>query len=196
MGHSLRYLFHLAFRCGSLGLFTVGILDSSVLILPFGNDFLLLGLSASHISHVPLYVVAATLGSVCGVAVTLWLSRKAGEKVSKQHKGGAWKYVQKHTQRRGGLALTFASVMPPPFPFTMFVAAAGALKVPWKKVLLFVAGGRALRFTIEGVLAIRYGRWILSIAESPALKISMYVMVAITLGGIAYSIYNLFRRRG
>ena len=126
--HSLRYLFHLAFRCGSLGLFTVGILDSSVLILPFGNDFLLLGLSASHISHVPLYVVAATLGSVCGVAVTLWLSRKAGEKVSKQHKGGAWKYVQKHTQRRGGLALTFASVMPPPFPFTMFVAAASDLR--------------------------------------------------------------------
>ena len=173
----MRYLFHLAFRAGSLGLFTVGILDSSILILPLGNDFLLLGLSASHTSHVPLYVIAATLGSVCGVALTLWLSRKAGEKVSKQRNGRTWKYVQKHIRQRGGLTLTFASVMPPPFPFTIFVAAAGALKVPVKKVLLFVAGGPTLRVAIEGVLAIHYGRWILSIAKSPAVKMSMYVML-------------------
>lgn len=190
----MRDLFHLAFQAGSLGLFTVGVLDSSILILPLGNDFLLLGLSASHTSRVPVYVASATAGSVCGVALTLWLSRKASEEVLKRRKRRTWKYVEKHTQQHAALALTLASVMPPPFPFTLFVAAAGALRVPLKKVLLFVAGGRLLRFTIEGLLAFHYGRWILSVANSPAIKTSMYFMILVAVAGAAYSIYGLVRR--
>ena len=66
--------------------------------------------------------------------------------------GRTWKYVEKQMKEKAGWALTLGSLMPPPFPFTLFVAAAGALRVPLKKVLPFVAVGRLLRFTIEGVL--------------------------------------------
>jgi len=77
-------------------------------MLLLGNDCLLLGLSASRTSRVPLYIAAATLGSVCGVALTLWLSRKAGEQVSKMRKGRTWKVRRKThpTARSLGLQRT------------------------------------------------------------------------------------------
>jgi membrane protein YqaA with SNARE-associated domain len=190
----LRHLFRLAFRAGSLGLLTVGILDSSFLMLPLGNDFLLLGLAARHHDRVPLYVTTATLGSVLGALLTLWLSRKGGDRLAKGRRGRTWKYVEKQMKEKGGWALTIGSLMPPPFPFTVFVAVAGALKVPLRKALSFIAAGRLLRFTIEGVLAIYYGRWILSFAQSPAFKDVAIAVLLIAVAGSAYSIYSWIRR--
>jgi membrane protein YqaA with SNARE-associated domain len=194
LGSFFKYLFHLAYRAGPLGLFAIGVLDSSVLMLPLGNDFLLLALSAGHPKRAPLYVAAATIGSVCGVLLTVWLSRKAGDKLSKGRGGRTRKYIEKHTKENAGWALTLGSLMPPPFPFTIFVAAAGALKVPMKKVLSFVAAGRLLRFTAEGLLAIHYGRWIFSLANSPILKDVAIGMIVVAIAGSAYSIYGWVKR--
>ncbi len=188
-----HHLFRFAYHSGSLGLFCVGVLDSSFLFVPLGNDFLMLGLSARHHDRVPFYVMAATLGSVLGILITLWVSKKGGEKI-KDRRGRAWKYVESKMKKHAGWALTLGSLMPPPFPFTLFVAAAGALRVPLKKVLPYVAAGRLVRFTIEGVLAVIYGRWILSLANSPALKTTMIVMIVIAIGGSAYSIVSWVRR--
>jgi membrane protein YqaA with SNARE-associated domain len=190
--HFLHHLFRLAYQAGAFGLFCVGVLDSSFLFVPLGNDFLMLGLSARHHDRVPYYVIAATIGSVCGILLTLWVSKKGGEKI-KHKRGRTWKYVESQMKKNAGWSLTLGSVMPPPFPFTLFVAAAGALRVPLKKVLPYVAAGRLLRFTIEGVLAIVYGRWILSLANSPALKITMIVMIVIAIAGSAYSIVSWVR---
>ena len=184
----------MAYHAGAFGLLTVGILDSSFLMLPLGNDLLLLGLSARHHDRVPLYVVAATVGSVLGVLLTLWLSRKGGERMTKGLKGRTWKYVERQMRQKAGWALTVGSLMPPPFPFTVFVAAAGALKVPFKKALPFVAAGRLVRFGIEGALAVYYDRWILSLENSAALKILVVVMIVIAVVGSAYSIYSWTRR--
>ena len=188
----LHHLFRIAYHAGAFGLFCVGILDSSFLFVPLGNDFLMLGLSARHHDRVPLYVIAATLGSVSGILLTLWVSKKGGEKIKKR--GRTWKYVESQMKKNAGWALTLGSLMPPPFPFTLFVAAAGALRVPLKKVLPYVSAGRLLRFTIEGILAIVYGRWILSLANSPALKTTMIVMIVIAVAGSAYSIFTWVRR--
>jgi len=189
----LRHLFRLAYHAGSLGLFTVGVLDSSFLMLPFGNDFLLLGLAARHHQRVPLYVAAATLGSVLGVLLTLWLSRKGVERLARDRRGRAWKYVEKQMKEKAGWVLTLGSLMPPPFPFTVVVAAAGALRVPLKKALPFVAAGRLVRFTIEGVLAIYNDRWILSLERSPVLRDFTIAMIVVAVVGSAYSIYGWVR---
>jgi membrane protein YqaA with SNARE-associated domain len=187
-------LFRLAYHAGSLGLLTVGILDSSFLMLPFGNDFLLLGLSARHHNRVPLYVLSATLGSALGVLLTLWLSRKGVERLAKYRKGRAWRYVEKQMREKAGWALTLGSLMPPPFPFTVVVAAAGALRVPSKKALAFVAVGRLVRFTIEGVLAIYNDRWILSLEHSPVLRDFAIAMMVIAIVGSVYSVYGWVHR--
>jgi membrane protein YqaA with SNARE-associated domain len=189
----LRHLFRLAYHAGSLGLLTVGILDSSFLMLPLGNDFLLLGLAARFHDRVALYVGAATLGSVLGALLTLWLSRKGGDRLAKGRRGRTWKYVEKQMKENAGWALSVGSLMPPPFPFTVFVAAAGALKVPLKKAFSYIAAGRLLRFSLEGLLAIYYGRWILSIAQSPGFRYLAIAMLVIAVVGSAYSIYGWVR---
>lgn len=162
-------------------------------MLPFGNDFLLLGLAARHHQRVPLYVAAATLGSVLGVLLTLWLSRKGVERLARDRRGRAWKYVEKQMKEKAGWVLTLGSLMPPPFPFTVVVAAAGALRVPLKKALPFVAAGRLVRFTIEGVLAIYNDRWILSLERSPVLRDFTIAMIVVAVVGSAYSIYGWVR---
>ncbi len=83
-----------------------------------------------------------------------------------------------------------ASLMPPPFPFTAFVAAAAAFRYPRIKLLSFVGVARFVRFVIEGALAIHYGRWIIKQAESPLLEHVMIVLIVISISGSAFSIYR------
>ncbi len=155
----------------------------------------MLGLSARHPHRVPYYAAMATIGSVLGTLLTVWLSSKGAEKVAnKKNVGKRMRQVQKKVEEHAGWGLALASVMPPPFPFTFFVAVAAALKYPTKRLLSVVAGGRALRFAIEGLLAAKYGHWILSLAQSPEFKYFIIFIAILSIGGTAYSIYKWVAR--
>ncbi len=78
--HALfRPLFAFFFHVGACGLVILGILDSSFVFLPFGNDLLLVVLVARHHGYLPLYVLAASLGSATGVLLLDLVCRKGGE---------------------------------------------------------------------------------------------------------------------
>jgi hypothetical protein len=51
----LRSLWHL----GYLAPFAMGVLDSSFLFLPFGNDLMIIALVSQHHGEMPLYVFSA-----------------------------------------------------------------------------------------------------------------------------------------
>src|SRR5205823_11932952 len=55
------------------------------------------------------------------------------------------------------LALAIPALLPPPLPFKIFVATAGALQVPRRRFLLTILIARSLRYYTEGVLAVFYG---------------------------------------
>jgi len=181
-----RALFH----AGGLGLLTLGAFDSSLLVLPMGNDILVLALCARYHQRVLYYVLMATVGSLIGCLSTDWISRKSDSGLKKFVARKYLKYFQEQVEKRAAWTLVVASLMPPPFPFTAFVAAAAALKYPRTKLLFFVGVGRLMRFGIEGALAIHYGRWIIRQAESPLLAHVMIVLIVISIGGSAYSIYK------
>jgi membrane protein YqaA with SNARE-associated domain len=176
------------FRAGGLGLLTLGAFDSSPLVLPMGNDLLVLALSARYHEHMLYYVVMATAGSLIGCLATDWISRKSesGQKklLSRKHLDRVRKLVEK----QAAWTLVVASLMPPPFPFTAFVAAAAAFRYPRIKLLGFVGVGRLMRFTIEGALAIHYGRWIIKQAQSPLFDHLMIALIVISIGGSALAI--------
>jgi membrane protein YqaA with SNARE-associated domain len=178
------------FRAGGLGLLTLGALDSSPLVVPMGNDLLVLALSARHHQRVVHYVVMATAGSIIGCLATDWISRKSegGQKklVSRKHLD----YIRQVVEKHAGWTLVVASLMPPPFPFTAFVAAAAAFRYPRIKLLSFVGVGRFVRFAIEAALAIHYGRWIIKQAESPLLDHLMVALVVISIAGSAFAVYQ------
>lgn len=169
---------------------TLGALDSSPLVVPLGNDLLVLALSARYHDRMLYYAVMATLGSLIGCMATVWISRKGGAKLEKIASGKKLSAIQRYVQKRAAWALVTASVLPPPFPFTAIVAAAAAFQYPGKKLFSYVGAARFMRFVIEGALAIHYGRWIIRQARSPILEDSIIALIVISIVASAISIYQ------
>jgi len=186
----IRTIARALFHAGGMGLLTLGALDSSPLVAPMGNDLLVLALSARYHERMLYYVVMATVGSLIGCFVTDWISRKSESGQKKLVSGKHLVYIRKLVKKGAAVALVVASLMPPPFPFTAFVAAAAAFRYPRNKLLSFVGVGRFVRFAIEGALAIHYGRWIIKQAESPLLYHVMIALIVISIGGSAFAIYQ------
>ena len=180
---------------GGVGLFLFGIIDSSFFFLPLGIDLLLVGLTAKHHERILYYAAMCAAGSVIGVFTTDWISRKGGEAgLEGRVSGRRLKYVQRQVQRRGGIALAVASMMPPGFPFTPVIIVAAALKYPRPRLMAIIAVFRFIRFIIEGLLAIYFGRRILQMAEQPAVQWVIFALVIISIVGSAWSIYTWVRK--
>jgi membrane protein YqaA with SNARE-associated domain len=190
MTHFFRYLGHLAYHAGIAGLLVVGFLDSSFLILPFGNDVLLIALSARHHNLVVYYALAATVGSVLGCWITVWLSAKGEESIRKRVSSKRLNFLEKKVEKHAGWALAFASVMPPPFPFTTFVAVAAAFDYPRKRLLAIIGAMRFVRFAVEGYLGVHYGTHILRFLNSRQMEYVVVPLIVISIAGSAYSIYK------
>jgi len=187
---TIRIIARALFRAGGLGLLTLGAFDSSPLIVPMGNDLLVLALSARYHDRMLYYAVMATLGSLIGCFATVWVSRKGGSQLKKVASRKRLIDIQQNVQQHAGWTLVAASVLPPPFPFTAIVAAAAAFKYPRKKLFSLVGAGRFVRFVIEGALAIHYGRWIIRQARSPILEDVMIALIVISIAATMISTYQ------
>ena len=190
MGPTIRIIGRALYRAGGLGIFTLSVFDSSPLVVPFGNDLLVLALSARHHDRMIYYALMATLGSVIGSVATVWLGRKGGDRLKKSSSGGRIGRVQNMMQKHAAWTLLSASLLPPPFPFTAVVAAAAASRYSRTKLFSFVGAGRFIRFLIEGALAIHYGRWIIRQAKSPVLEYTMIALILIAVGASIFSVYQ------
>jgi membrane protein YqaA with SNARE-associated domain len=197
MKHLGRVLIAAVWKFGGVGLLALGILDSSFLFAPLGNDLLVVAMTARHRS-IPLmlyYAAMSTAGSVLGCLLVDLLFRKAGEKGLERHLSRRrLEYVKRKVTRNAAWALVVASIAPPPFPFTPFVMAAAALQYPRKRMLALTAAARMFRFTALGVLAFLYGRRILKWAESPVVQWVLIVLVVVCVLGSIVSVVGWIRR--
>ena len=178
------------FRAGGLGVLALGVFDSSPLVVPMGNDLLVLALCARHHSRVWYYVLMATAGSVIGCLVTDWISRKSEGKQEKFLSPNQLRLLRNLVEKHAGWTLFIASLLPPPFPFTAIVAGAAAFRYPRTRLMSVVSLGRLLRFSIEAALAIHYGRWIIRQSQAPWLDHAMIALIVISIAASAYSIYQ------
>ena len=191
-GYSIFAFFR---RLGAFGLFLLSILDSSFLFLPFGNDFLLIALVSSDRSGPAwiLYALMSSLGSVIGVLLIDLIMRKAGEQgLERFVKPKKIERLKSKMEKHTGWAVFWATLMPPPFPFTAVVMTASALQCSRKKILIAVFIGRLIRFTIESLLAIYFGRRILKYMNSDVIEYFVYGFLIIAVIGSIYSIRKWF----
>jgi membrane protein YqaA with SNARE-associated domain len=193
---TLHIIARTLFRAGGMGLLTLGAFDSSPLVVPMGNDLLVLALCARYHQRVLYYVIMATAGSLIGCLATDWLSRKSEGGQKKFLSGKHLAYIRLLVEKHASWALVLASLMPPPFPFTPFVAAAAAFRYPRNKLLAMVGIGRFVRFSIEAALAVHYGRWIIRQVEAPWLDHLMIALVVISIAGSAFAVYEWFETGG
>ena len=195
MPRIFHYLLRLLFHLGYFGPFVMGVLDSSFLFLPFGNDLLVVILTARHHEGYLLYALSAVCGSVTGVFLLDLIARKIGEEgVTKVAGKRRFEYLKRKIGEHGGKALVVGCLAPPPFPFTMVVAVNSALAYPRSRLLLTVALSRAVRFLILGALAIKFGRLIIHFANTAAFRYVMYGFIVICIGGSAFSIASWLRK--
>jgi membrane protein YqaA with SNARE-associated domain len=194
---ALRHLFGFLFQLGYFGPFFMGMMDSSFLFLPFGNDLLLAGLVARHHEGYWLYVLSATCGSTTGVFLLDLAARRAGETgVQKVAGKRRFAYLKRKIGENGAMAIAVGGLAPPPFPFTMAVGITSALGYPRKWLLAAVAASRGVRFLLIGYLAIRFGRAILGIANSAPFRWTMSGFAILCVAGSVWSIGKWMRRGG
>jgi membrane protein YqaA with SNARE-associated domain len=153
----LTKLTHYLVSFGPFGLLAIAFLDSVMIPMPGGVDAVLLILSATRPSWVLVYVAAATVGSTAGCVVLYYISRKAGHRALKRFSEAKQKRVKDLIDRYDVLSVLVASLLPPPFPFKLFVVSAGVFRLNPARLALAVAGGRVFRYLLLGYLAARYG---------------------------------------
>jgi len=184
-------------RLGLLGLFLMSTLDSSFLVFPFGNDLLLIALVSSNRDSLIwiAYVIVSAIGSVVGVLIVELIMRKAGEK-------GLERFVnQKRIEKlkaklenKAGVTLFVATLIPPPFPFTPAVMTASALQSPRGELLIAVFLGRLVRFGIEAVLALYFGRQLIAFMNSDVVTYVVYALIGIAVVLSTLSILRWLKR--
>ena len=184
-------------KFGGIGLLVIGILDSSYLIAPWGNDLLVVAMTARNpkVSYMLYYAAMSTVGSVLGCLLIDQTLRPLGAKGLEKHLSKRrLERIQKRVEKNAAMALTIASLAPPPFPFTAFVMAAAALQYSRTRLLTITGITRMVRFTFIGVLALRFGERILKWGANPVVQGIMIGLIVISIVGSVLSVYGWIKR--
>jgi membrane protein YqaA with SNARE-associated domain len=185
-------------RLGIFGLFLLSALDSSFLVLPFGNDLLLIALvSRGRSSLVWIgYVLVSALGSLVGVFIVDVLMRKAGEKgLERFLSPQKIERFKRKVENKAGISVFIATVLPPPFPFTPVVMTASALQTSRRTLFGSVFVGRLVRFTIEALLALYFGRKLISLIRSDVVTYVVYGLMILGAVLSTLSVITWLRRK-
>jgi membrane protein YqaA with SNARE-associated domain len=178
------------------GLIVLAAAESTVFFwFPFGVDAAVILLAARNEERAWLYPLLATLGSVSGTALSFWMGHKAGE-------AGLDRYVPKQRldamtgriKKKGVIALAALGIIPPPFPFTALVLAAGALGVNFLRFIAALTVVRLVRFGAEALLAARFGTLVIRWLNSDVVEYVAIGFGVIAIVGTAVTIYTLWRR--
>ncbi len=161
--------------------------------LPGGPDAVMILLSTARPSWMIFYAAAATLGSVAGCLVLYYISRRAGGRALARFSEAKQARVKRLIDRYDVLSVLVASVLPPPFPFKLFVITGGVFRLNVVRFALAVAIGRAFRFLLEGYLAARYGEHAKDLLARyyPAIGVAFALLIVLIFIGRV-----LLRRKG
>lgn len=173
---------------GPFGLFAVAFLDSSFVPLPSSADALMILLTTADPSWMVLYAFIATIGSALGCLVLYYASRRGGGRALARFSPAKQKRVKELIERYDVLSVLVASVLPPPFPFKLFVVSAGVFRFGITRFMISIMIGRGFRFLLEGYLAIRYGAQAKLILAKYYPWIGLGLAVVIVVGFLARSV--------
>jgi membrane protein YqaA with SNARE-associated domain len=180
------------------GIFLLAALDSTiVVIIPLAVDIAVVILVSRSRELFWLYPILASLGSLLGAAVTFYVGRRLGEAglerfVSK----GRFQSIRHRIEEKGAVALAVLDLIPPPFPFTACILAAGALEVSAPIFFITLGVTRLVRFGVEAVLAYFYGKQIIGWLESTTFQYIGLFLFGVAVLGTTIGIVQLIRKPG
>jgi membrane protein YqaA with SNARE-associated domain len=183
----------IALTLGAPGLVLIAFLDSSFLSFPMVVDVLLMGLVIGHPERLVYYAVLPMIGSIAGCCMLYFVAKKGGEgflrkRVAGHHIDRAMRLFRKY----GVLVVAVPAVLPPPFPFKMFVLAAGVAGVKPRDFVVAIATGRGVRYFGEALLAAWYGERAIAFVTKNARMVGITVGAALVTG---LAVWLLLQRR-
>ena len=181
---------------GAVGLFFVSLIDSAGVPLPGGPDLMMIWLSASRPALMPIYALAATAGSAIGCTVLYLIARKAGMAALKHVSPARRDRIENLLGRYDLVAVMVPAVLPPPFPFKPFILCAGVFRLKTVRLITAVFIGRAIRYLVEGWLAIRFGENANVLISKHGWKVLAGVVVVSAVGFVLTVLRKRSRRTG
>ena len=177
---------------GGPGLILLGFADSAPFIdAPPGSvDVCVILLSGHHPQSWAYYAFMATVGEVLGGYLAYRLAEKGGQETLERKVGKPRaEKIYKHFEKRGFMTVFTGSILPPPFPFTPVLMAAGVMQYPPKKFLPALTAGRAVRFFAGAYFGRFYGQQMIDFC-SRHYRPMMYVLIALAVAaGIGALVY-------
>jgi membrane protein YqaA with SNARE-associated domain len=177
---------------GALGVFTIALLDAAFIPLPGGPDVVVMTLAHHNHAMTPVYVIAAIIGSTIGSLFLYFIARKGGQAALRKFSPKKRARVEDLINRYDIWALLLAAVLPPPFPFKIFVLSAGAFRMRLWRFITAMVIGRGIRFILEGWMAVNYGEQAMDIFKQHYPKIGLGLAAAIV---IIFVFNSLLKRR-
>ena len=191
------YVIGLPVYLAAPAMIVIGALDSSLLSLPEINDYLVVGRCFKDPSAAFYFPLFAATGSLLGCMLLYSIMRKGGQAVlRKRFSLESIQRVERAYARFGFLAIAVPAILPPPLPFKIFVATAGALEYPRWKFVLTIMLARSLRYYVEGILAVFYGRRVLLFLKDNGLVIISVVASLALIGVLIYLLINRRKNKG
>jgi membrane protein YqaA with SNARE-associated domain len=173
----------------------IGALDSSLLSLPEINDYLVVVRCYADPSAVFFFPLFAAAGSAIGCLLLYTIVRRGGQAVLRRRFSAEnIKRVEQAYARFGFFALAIPALMPPPMPFKIFVATAGALEYPRWRFVATIMLARSVRYYTEGILAVFYGRLVLDVMAAYGLQFISIVALTCFVVIIIYLLNKRLRR--
>jgi len=184
-----RFIVHVPVYVAGPAMILIGALDSSLLSLPEINDYLVIARCYTHPETAFIFPLFPAIGSVLGCLLLYTILRRGGRAVlHRRFQMDHVLRVERAYARFGILALAIPALLPPPMPFKIFVATAGALQFPRRRFLLTIMLARSVRYYTEGTLAVFYGERVLRFLKDNG---ALIVSIAAGLFVIALAIYLL-----
>jgi membrane protein YqaA with SNARE-associated domain len=177
---------------GFVGICAIAFLDAAFIPLPGGPDIVLISLSYQTPALMPLYVLAAVVGSTAGSLILVSIAQATGDATIKHPNSNRRARIHRMLDRYDIWALVVAAVLPPPFPFKLFVVPAGLFHMKKWRVTLALILGRGFRFVLEGVAAVYYGNRAATLLKQNYSKIALWMVAAVVL---AFLVSTFWRSR-
>ena len=187
---------HWLTHLGVLGLFSVAIIDSSVIPLPLpGSTDLLLLFLVAHGGDPWLIAGSAIAGSIVGGYTTWHVGRRGGEAALHRHvPARLLRRIVGWVERHRILAVFLPALLPPPIPLLPFLLASGALGVSRRRFLAVYSTSRTLRYSFIAWLGVEYGRKIVRLWSGSLQKWStplLGLFVCLMVAGACYAIWKI-----
>jgi membrane protein YqaA with SNARE-associated domain len=179
-------------RLGGPGLILLGIADNTPFISdpPGSVEIFIILLAAHRPEWWAYYGLMATMGEVLGGYLTYRLAEKGGQETLEKKVGKPRaEKIYKHFEEHGFLTVFTGSILPPPFPFTPVLMAAGIMQYPRKKFFSALAAGRAVRYLAVAYFGRIYGRRMIDFF-SRYYRPTLYFLIALAvMAGIGALVY-------